>query len=102
MTTVASGAPFEHPTGIAIEPPLCRGTSATIVGSTGKDNLTGSPFADVIVGLQGKDTINGANGKDLICGGAASDTLKGGKGRTGFFGRSKPPRWPAGPPPACR
>src|ERR671937_2150156 len=58
----------------------CHGFSATIVGTTGADNLTGTPGDDVIVALGGGDTVHGRGGNDQICGGGGSDHLLGGSG----------------------
>jgi streptogramin lyase len=67
--------------GMELEPPKCKGKLATIVGSTKRDKLKGSRFADVIVGLNGNDKIKGGKGKDRICGGKGKDKLQGGKGK---------------------
>jgi hypothetical protein len=60
--------------------PKCRNRMATLVGTTGNDNLTGTAGADVIVGRGGRDTIRGLRGNDLICGGLGPDRLLGGRG----------------------
>lgn len=62
------------------DPPRCDGKRATIVGTAGRDRLTGTPRADVIVGLGGRDTLNGGGGADLICAGSGDDTVSGGAG----------------------
>ncbi|HEX3562296.1 MAG TPA: hypothetical protein VHU24_05610 [Solirubrobacterales bacterium] len=86
VTALATGPVPTEPSGIAIEPPVCDGRPATIVGSTGRDKLRGSPFADVIVGLGGRDSIKGAKGNDLICGGRGKDRIAGGKGNDRLVG----------------
>jgi Ca2+-binding RTX toxin-like protein len=73
--------------GLEIEPPKCKGKLATIVGSTKKDKLKGSKFADVIHTLGGKDRVNAKRGKDIVCGGKGKDKLKGGGGRDKLFGQ---------------
>jgi Ca2+-binding RTX toxin-like protein len=60
--------------------PLCSGMAATIVGTSGNDNITGTSGNDVIVGLDGNDAINGGGGNDVICGDGGRDTLGGGPG----------------------
>ena len=47
----------------------CFGEPATIVGTSGDDNLTGTANNDVIVGLAGDDFIDGLDGDDKLCGG---------------------------------
>ncbi|MBA3265487.1 MAG: hypothetical protein H0T14_03825 [Nocardioidaceae bacterium] len=64
----------------AADPPLCFGQAATIVGTSGDDELIGTPGADVIVGLGGFDTIDGLAGSDRICGGGDVDAMFGGLG----------------------
>jgi len=58
----------------------CMGRKATIVGTQGPDELTGTPRRDVIAALGGKDTVRGLSGADLICGGKGRDKLLGGPG----------------------
>lgn len=69
------GGPPPPPTLVA-----CGGEPATIIGTTGDDQLTGTDGRDVIVGLAGNDTILGLGGDDLICGGAGANVLDGGDG----------------------
>jgi sugar lactone lactonase YvrE len=73
-------ATFEYAEGLEVEPPTCAGQTATIVGTTGKDKITGSRFADVIATLGGKDNVKSGAGKDRICGGGGPDKLNGGPG----------------------
>ncbi len=65
---------------LAADPPTCFGQAATIVGTSGDDELTGTPGADVIVGLGGFDIIDGLAGSDRICGGGDADVMFGGRG----------------------
>jgi Ca2+-binding RTX toxin-like protein len=58
----------------------CAGEPATIVGTSGDDNLAGTPNRDVIAGLGGNDRIIGLGGDDLICGGDGNDVILGGDG----------------------
>ena len=55
---------------------LCAGRVATIVGTAGNDNLTGTRNVDVIVGMGGNDRIEAGAG-DFVCGGDGDDTLTG-------------------------
>ena len=66
-----------------VEPPpapTCAGQDATIVGTEGDDELTGTAKRDVIVALGGNDTILGLGGDDLICAAAGRDVVKGAAG----------------------
>jgi sugar lactone lactonase YvrE len=86
-STIASGSPLAEPVGVAVEPPLCRGKSATIFGSDRADNIKGSMFSDVIVTGKGNDRVGGGKGRDLICGGGGRDRLAGGKGTDRLYGQ---------------
>ncbi|HXR31773.1 MAG TPA: hypothetical protein VN752_11600, partial [Solirubrobacterales bacterium] len=59
----------------------CLERKATIVGTRGADELTGTPHRDVIVALAGADKVRGLSGADVICGGKGRDKLFGGAGR---------------------
>jgi len=64
----------------AVEPVMCGGQVATIVGTTGDDVLTGTNGVDVIAALGGDDVVYGLAGADLICGSHGNDRLYGGDG----------------------
>jgi VCBS repeat-containing protein len=64
----------------------CDGRAATIVGTSGSNNITGTSGNDVIAGLGGNDTIDGNSGNDIICGGSGEDVLEGGSGDDRLFG----------------
>jgi uncharacterized delta-60 repeat protein len=66
----------------------CGGLPATIVGTTGNDNLPGTAGNDVIIGFEGNDTISGLRGSDKVCGGPGSDSLTGGVGGDSLTGGS--------------
>jgi uncharacterized repeat protein (TIGR01451 family) len=57
-------------------PPTCAGQAATIVGTEGDDQLTGTTKKDIFVALGGNDVILGLGGDDLVCGSAGNDTVK--------------------------
>jgi Ca2+-binding RTX toxin-like protein len=57
--------------------PRCFGKPATIVGTSGKDQLVGTNQRDVIVGRGGNDLIVGRNGDDLLCGNGGKDEVFG-------------------------
>ena len=52
----------------------------TIVGGSGNDYLTGSPFNDYLRGGDGSDTLYGYEGNDYLEGGSGTDQLYGGSG----------------------
>jgi hypothetical protein len=79
-TSVASGAPFVDPSSVLVEPPVCQGEVATVVGSTGNDKLVGTRFSDVVAGLDGNDSVKGDRGNDIVCGGEGRDRVNGGQG----------------------
>jgi M6 family metalloprotease-like protein len=64
----------------------CNGLHATILGTTGDDNLIGTDQDDVIMGLEGNDTIYGMGGNDTLCGGHGNDIIEGEKGDDSLFG----------------
>jgi len=64
----------------------CLGKTPTIVGTEGRDVLTGTNGPDVILSYEGNDKINGLAGKDRICGSEGNDKLVGGKGNDKLFG----------------
>ncbi len=72
--TVATGLGYAE--GFEVEPPKCKGKTATIVGSNKKDRLKGSKFRDVIASLKGRDQLKGGKGKDFLCAGKAKDKVK--------------------------
>jgi uncharacterized repeat protein (TIGR01451 family) len=55
--------------------PTCRGTTATIVGTSGPDRLTGGGGRDVIVALGGDDRVIAYAGRDLVCSGGGNDVV---------------------------
>ena len=61
----------------AAQPATCGGLTATIVGTSGADELVGTPGVDVIVGLGGDDFILGLAGHDVLCGGNGADEVFG-------------------------
>ncbi len=72
--------------GTTVNPLLCKGLAATIVGTAGSDTLNGTSVRDIIAGLGGNDTINGWGGNDLVCAGSGNDTVSGGDGKDRLLG----------------
>ncbi len=66
---------------------LCNGLAATIIGTDGRDRLTGTRGDDVIIALGGNDFVNGRGGDDVICGGDGGDVIIGGLGADAVFGQ---------------
>lgn len=79
-TSVASGPPFADPSSVLVEPPVCLGKVATIVGSNRNDRLLGTRFPDVIAALDGNDVVKGDRGNDVVCAGEGRDRVNGGQG----------------------
>ena len=71
---------------VSVNHPTCNGHLATIIGTEGDDELTGTPLADVIVGLGGNDVLKGMGGDDIICGGGGRDRIIGGPGDDVMYG----------------
>lgn len=59
---------------------------ATLIGTTGDDNLYGGSSADSIYGDAGHDVILGGGGADTINGGGGDDSLYGGNGSDSLYG----------------
>lgn len=74
-------SPPAPPAPPALNPVLCAGQVATIVGTEQANTLKGTRGRDVIAGLGGNDVVSGLGGNDLVCGGAGRDALRGGPGR---------------------
>jgi Ca2+-binding RTX toxin-like protein len=66
----------------------CLRDKATIVGTSGNDELQGTAGPDVIMGLGGNDEIDGLGSQDLICGGPGADTIDAGDGSDDVWGGS--------------
>jgi hypothetical protein len=62
------------------------GSTCTISGTAGDDELVGTLGPDVICGLEGDDVIDGLGGDDLLVGGRGNDLLIGGPGRDRLLG----------------
>jgi Ca2+-binding RTX toxin-like protein len=68
----------------------CLGRKATIVGTSGSDNIYGTNGSDVIVGGKGNDQIHGLGGDDFLCGEGGRDILTGGSGDDELLGGGGP------------
>ncbi len=78
-TTTTTAAPQPVPV-------LCDGRVATIVGTSGPDDIEGTDGVDIIAARQGNDVIRGLAGDDIICGGKGDDIIIGGEGFDILFG----------------
>jgi RTX calcium-binding nonapeptide repeat (4 copies) len=59
---------------------MCMGRTATIIGTSGNDELVGTSASDVIIGRTGNDLVRGLGGNDYICLGRGKDQARGGEG----------------------
>jgi Ca2+-binding RTX toxin-like protein len=67
--------------------PMCRGKTATIVGTAGNNEIDGTPQRDIVQARGGNDEVDGHGGRDLICGGRGSDDLSGDARDDAVFGQ---------------
>ena len=74
----------------------CAGKPATIFGTAGADNLTGTKKADVAILGAGNDKFNAKGGKDVVCGGGGKDTLIGKGGKDKLIGQAGNDKLPGG------
>jgi hypothetical protein len=72
---------------VVVMRPECNGVAATMTGTSGADELLGTPDRDVIVAGGGADQIWGRGGDDLICAGSGTDQVEGGAGRDRVYGQ---------------
>jgi Ca2+-binding RTX toxin-like protein len=70
----------------ARKPEPCQGTSASIIGTAGVDNLSGFPSRDVVQALASNDVVGAMDGRDLACGKGGEDRVRGGPGRDELYG----------------
>jgi Ca2+-binding RTX toxin-like protein len=92
VTDFSTDADFVFPHDIVVEPAKCGGRFPSVVGTSARDVLRGSRFADVISTLGGKDVVKGLGGKDVICGGKGRDRLVGGAANDTLLGGPGPDR----------
>lgn len=87
-TSVALGGTVKRPSPEVPQQPTsaCKGKPATIVGTDGGDQITGTREADVIVGLGGRDVIKGGDRADVICGNGGRDVINGKSGKDLLLG----------------
>lgn len=71
----------------AFETPKCRGHLATIVGTSGNDDIAGTAGVDVVVALAGADDVHLGDGNDIACGGRGSDHIFGDPGDDEIHGQ---------------
>jgi Ca2+-binding RTX toxin-like protein len=64
----------------------CLGRKATILGTSGSDDIYGTNGSDVVVGGRGGDQIHGLGGDDFMCGEGGRDILTGGSGDDALSG----------------
>ena len=66
----------------------CEGRPATIIGTSGADNLSATSGDDVILALGGDDVIDSGSGNDIVCAGSGNDRVQGGSGNDVLRGGS--------------
>jgi len=66
--------------------PTCHGLTATIVGTSGADDLTGTAERDVVSLGDGDDRFSGLGGNDVVCAGTGDDEVYGGAGADRLYG----------------
>ena len=65
----------------------CRGVVVSVVGTTGRDVLTGTSGAEGFLLLGGNDAANAGGGNDAVCGGGGADVVRGQAGRDALDGQ---------------
>jgi hypothetical protein len=65
-----------------------RGPDFAVIGTRGRDRVTGSNRADRILTLSGNDSVGGGRGNDCIDGGTGADALSGSVGADRLIGGS--------------
>lgn len=83
---VAGAAASGHSNGSELQQRMCRGQAATIVGTSGANEIHGTAHRDVILGLGGNDDIEARGGNDLVCGGRGNDDMEGNRGNDRLIG----------------
>ena len=85
-------------TGGALPPGAdCAGRAPTITGTSGDDNLRGTPDRDVIAAGAGDDRVRAEAGDDVVCGESGDDVIEGGDGDDVLAGGSGNDRLAGGP-----
>ncbi len=79
-TTTTRPTTTTSSTTTTVNPLICDGRQATIIGTAGNDTIVGTAGPDVIVGLGGDDELRGGDGDDRLLGMGGNDTLIGGNG----------------------
>ena len=91
LTEVGRSAPDQDAIAVDCSPPQvvqCKGKAATVLGTSGKDNLSGTSGKDVIAGRGGNDSISALGGNDRVCGGGGNDKANGGGGNDRLQGQA--------------
>ncbi|HXD59520.1 MAG TPA: hypothetical protein VN606_16465 [Thermoleophilaceae bacterium] len=65
-----------------------KGPDFVILGSKGKDHITGTNRGDRILSLGGADQIDAGRGNDCVDGGTGADRLAGGEGNDRVYGQT--------------
>jgi len=80
MAVLATTGAVSTVTAQAAAPAMCKGHVATLVGTSGGDQIVGTPARDVIQARGGADEIRARGGNDLVCAGGGNDDIRGGRG----------------------
>lgn len=75
LAVMTPGAAAPGPLAAAGDVIMCAGEPATVVGTSGDDELRGTDESDVVAARGGDDVVRGLSVDDVACGGPGADRL---------------------------